>query len=111
VLVDDNAYSFGPVRRWSWAHHIRAVLPCRADQPHTNARCRARFDKALYRQRNFIERAIRHLQGNRAIGTRYDKLAVNYLSLVQVARVHSYQRHLHPSDRAQGLVPGKHCWC
>ena len=78
---------------------MRAVLPCRADQPRANARCRARFDKKLYRERNVIERAVGYLKENRAIGTRYDKLASNYLAMVQVALISSYLRHLHPSDR------------
>ncbi|MCY0996732.1 transposase [Myxococcus sp. MISCRS1] len=100
VLVGDRGYSFGPVRRWARAHHMRAVLPSRADPPRFNARCRARFDLALYRQSNVIERAVGHLKDKRAVGTRYDKLAVNDLSMVQVARIRSYLRHLHPSDRA-----------
>ncbi|MFY1830313.1 IS5 family transposase [Myxococcus fulvus] len=100
VLVGDKGYSFGPVRRWARAHHVRAVLPSRSDQPRVNARCRAQFDPSLYRQRNVIERAVGHLKDKRAIGTRYDKLAVNYLAMVQVALICSYLRHLHPSDRA-----------
>ncbi len=98
--MSDKAYSFGPVRRWARAHHVRAVLPCRADQPLANARCRARFDKELYRQRNIIESSVGHLKEPRAIGTRYDTLAVNYVAMVQVALIHSCLRHLHPSDRA-----------
>jgi transposase len=100
VLVADKAYSFGKVRRWARAHHVRAVLPSRADQPRVRARTRARFDRNLYRRRNIIERTIGHMKDKRAVGTRYDKLALNYQAMVQAALIYSYLRRLHPSDRA-----------
>jgi transposase len=75
------------------------MLPRWANQGCFNARCHTRFVPALYRQRNIIERAIGHLKDKRAIGTRYDKLALNDQSLVQVALIF-YFRHLHPLDRA-----------
>ncbi|WAS89511.1 MULTISPECIES: IS5 family transposase [unclassified Corallococcus] len=100
TLVADKGYSFEAVRTWARKHHVRAMLPRRADQTRFNARCRTHFDPALYRQRNVIERAIGHLKDKRAIGARYDKLALNYLALVQVALIFSYLRHLHPSDTA-----------
>ena len=100
VLVSDKSYSYGPVRRWASRHHIRAVLPKREDQPHFNKRSRGHFDKRLYRERHRVECAVGLLKACRAIGTRYDKLAVNYQAMVQVALIHIYLRHLHPSDRA-----------
>lgn len=99
VLVGDKGYSFGPVRRWARRHHIRTVLPLREDQPRFNRRSRTHFNRRLYRERHQVECAVGFLKECRAIGTRYDKLAVNYLAMVQVALIHIYLRHLHPSDR------------
>jgi transposase len=79
---------------------MRYVLPSRADQHRVRARTRARFDKKLYRRRNVIERTIGHLKDKRAVGTRYDKLALNYQAMVQAALIYFYLRSLHPSDTA-----------
>jgi hypothetical protein len=43
---------------------------------------------------------VGHLKEIRAITTRYDKLTVNYVAMVQVALVFSYLRHLHLPDSA-----------
>ena len=42
-------------------------------------------DRALYRQRNRIERMFGHLKINRAIATRYDQLANRFLGMVDTA--------------------------
>jgi transposase len=42
-------------------------------------------DRALYKQRNRIERMFGQLKINRAIATRYDQLAETFLSVVHVA--------------------------
>ncbi|NPC75439.1 transposase [Corallococcus exiguus] len=83
MLVADKGYNFDLVRRWAGTRHIRDILPCRSDQPLFNAHCRSRFEPALYHQPNIIERAVGHLKDKRAIGTRYDNLAVNYLERVR----------------------------
>jgi transposase len=52
----------------------------------TRAR-RRRIDRALYRQRYLVELFFHHLKRFRAIATRYDKTARNFLALVQLACV------------------------
>ena len=42
-------------------------------------------DFALYKERNLIERFFNKLKNFRAIATRYDKLARNFLSAAQLA--------------------------
>ena len=42
-------------------------------------------DFALYKERNLIERFFNKLKNFRAIATRYDKLARNFLSATQLA--------------------------
>ena len=39
----------------------------------------------MYRERNSIERMIGHLKINRAIATRYDKLARSFLDALRIA--------------------------
>ena len=41
-------------------------------------------DFALYRERNLIERFFNKIKHFRAIATRYDKLATNFLAAVQL---------------------------
>ncbi len=78
----DKAYSFARVRSWLRRRHIEPVIPTRKDQPRQEG-----FDKASYRQRNIIERAIGWFKWCRALATRYDKLAVNYVALWIVANI------------------------
>jgi transposase len=56
------------------------VIPTRKDQPRHES-----FDKASYRQRNRVERVVGHYKECRALGTRYEKLAVDYVALWMVA--------------------------
>jgi transposase len=42
-------------------------------------------DFALYKERNLVERFFNRLKNFRAIATRYDKLAQNFLSATQLA--------------------------
>ena len=45
------------------------------------------FDRAAYKRRNIIERAIGRLKDWRRIHTRYDKLARNFASAVAIAAI------------------------
>jgi transposase len=78
----DKGYSYGWVRDWLSRRHIGPVIPTRKDQPRQED-----FDKASYRRRNVIERAISWFKWRRALATRYDKLAVNYVAEWMVANI------------------------
>jgi transposase len=80
--VGDKGYSYTPVRDWLRRHHIHAVIPTRKNQPREE-----NFDKATYRRRNRIERAVGWFKWCRALATRYDKLAVNYSALWVIANI------------------------
>jgi transposase len=56
------------------------VIPRRANEPQQRT-----FDREAYRERNRIERLINRLKQNRAIATRYDKLAVSYHAMLTFA--------------------------
>ena len=46
-----------------------------------------KLDKAVYRQRNHVERLFRRLKGFRRVFTRYDKLDVLFRSFVTFALI------------------------
>jgi transposase len=58
------------------------VIPTRKNQPRDES-----FDKATYRQRNIIERMVGWFKECRRLGTRYEKLAVNYMAFWLVAMI------------------------
>jgi transposase len=78
----DKAFSCPRIRTWLRRHRIVGVIPTRADE-----RPDAAFDRACYRRRNIIERVVGWYKECRALGTRYEKLAVNYLALWMVAMI------------------------
>lgn len=79
-VVGDKGYRSRTVRRYLRRRGIGAVIPRRADEPRQR-----QFDRAAYRQRNRIERLLNRLKQNRAIATRYDKLADSYHALLTFA--------------------------
>ncbi len=93
----DKGYSFARVRAWVRRRHIEPVIPTRIDQPRD-----PHFDKTAYRRRNIIERAIGWFKWCRALATRYDKLAVNYVALWIIANIQFLLRK-YPSELGIGL--------
>jgi transposase len=93
AVAGDKAYSFPRLRRWLRAHHVKAVIPERRDQRDRRARRPGRpphFNRAAYRQRNVIERAVGWLKERRRLATRYEKLAIQYLALLYVGLIEKY---------------------
>src|SRR5262245_45032044 len=88
AAAGDKGYSYRGVRGWLRRRHIGPVIPTRKDQPRD-----AGFDKATYRRRNIIERVVGWFKWCRALATRYDKLAVNYVALWIIANIQSLLRH------------------
>jgi transposase len=82
AVAGDKGYSFPSLRRYLRRRGIRAVIPCKSDQP-----CQRSFDKAAYRERNQVERSINRLKGWRRVATRYEKRDVNYLAMVTIAAI------------------------
>lgn len=93
AVAGDKGYSYARVRRYLRRRRIKAVIPTRKDQ-----RRRPGFDKEAYRGRNVVERCINWLKESRALATRFDKLAVNYLATVKLAILQQYLRKLAPID-------------
>ena len=93
AVAGDKGYSYARIRRYLRRRKIKAVIPTRKDQ-----RRRPRFDREAYRRRNVVERCVGWLKESRAVATRFDKLAVNYLATVKLAMLQRYLRILTPND-------------
>ena len=97
ALAGDKGYSYPTVRAWLRRRGVRAVIPERADQARQRARRggrRAAFDRAAYRRRSAIECTVGALKEARAVATRYEKLAIHYLALVQISMIRFLVRRL-----------------
>jgi len=79
----DKGYSAAFVRDWLQRRHIDDVIPTPKNQERQED-----FDKATYRRRNIIERAVGWFKWCRALAFRFDKLAVNYVALWIIANIH-----------------------
>ena len=87
ILLADRAYDSDTLRteldeRGAWAN-IKP-MPGRVNVP--------AFSPFLYRYRNLVERFFNKLKHFRAIATRYEKHAANYLALVKLAAIRIWLR-------------------
>ena len=93
AVAGDKGYSYERIRGWLKQRGIEAVIPNRRNQPSV------RINKRKYKGRNVVERCIGWLKCCRRIGTRYEKLATHFLSMVKLAMIQRCLRILDPSDR------------
>ena len=87
-VVADKGYSSMKIRAYLRRRGIKAAIPERIDQINGRLRrgeSRCRLDRAAYRRRNVIERCFNRLKHNKALATRYDKLARHYQAMVTLA--------------------------
>jgi transposase len=90
-VVGDKAYSSEAVRTAISARGSVAIIPRRSNQKQEYY-----FDKELYRGRNVVERSIGWLKERRSLGTRYCKLAVNFLAMLMIGCIQQYLKILEP---------------
>lgn len=79
-LLADKGYNADAIHADLADRKIEAVIPGRS-----NRRVKIEHNRALYKQRNRIERMFGQLKINRAIATRYDHLANSFLGMVHIA--------------------------
>jgi transposase len=86
LLVGDKGYSYPTVRRLLARCGITAVCPRRTNQRPRDHRYRL-FDRAVYRERNRVERLINQLERHRRVATRCEKRAAHYHAMLVVASI------------------------
>jgi transposase len=74
VLISDKGYDAN--------YMIEAAESLNAHPVRFNRKTPREYDKALYKERNFIERMFNKIKHFRSVATRYDKLAISFLSFV-----------------------------
>ena len=79
-LVADKGYDSQALREWLEARGNQAVIP-----PRKNRKIQYDYDKAIYRQRNVIERMFCRLKDWRRIATRFDRNIKNFMSAIALA--------------------------
>ena len=92
-LAGDKGYSYRHLRQWLHRRKITPVIPQRSNQVGRAGGCR-QFDREAYRGRNVVERCVGWLKECRRIGTRFEKLAVNFLAMLHLAMIQRYLRRL-----------------
>lgn len=94
----DKGYSCQRIRDWLSDHGIKAVIPHK-DNEQARYDGRVKFDKAAYRRRSIIENVIGWLKECRRVATRFEKLAINFQAMLQLAMIQNCLK-IAFSDRA-----------
>lgn len=97
-LAGDKAYNAKRIRAWLAERWIEPVVARQKSE--RVAGDEDDFDRETYRRRGVIECCIGWLKERRALATRFEKLAVNFLGTVRLAIILRYLRLLDSSDRA-----------
>ena len=92
-LAGDKAYSVRRIRDWLSEQNIEPVIPHR-DHEAARHDPATWFDKWAYRGRCVAEQCVGWLKEFRRIGTRFEKLAVNFHGMLQLAMIRRYLRLL-----------------
>jgi len=87
IVLADKAYDADRIRASLRERGAMANIP-----PKSNRRWKPYFSTWLYRQRNLVERFFSKLKHFRRVATRYDKLAENFLAMVQLASMRLWLR-------------------
>jgi transposase len=79
AVIADKGYDADPLVKTIEDSGAQAVIP-----PRSNRLVKRNFDRHLYQDRNLIERFFNRLKQFRRIASRYDKLASNFFSFLNL---------------------------
>ena len=79
AVVGDKGYDADEFVGIIEAQGAQAVIPPRKHRTHPRD-----YDRHLYKDRNLVERFFNRIKQFRRIATRYEKLAQNFLSMIQL---------------------------
>ncbi|MEW5963888.1 MAG: IS5 family transposase [Pseudomonadota bacterium] len=92
VVIADKGYDADSVRSCIRAQGAIPNIPNRS-----NRKKKYRWKKAIYRERNLVERFFNKLKQFRRIATRYDKLGATFLAFIRLASVRIFLRSIEPT--------------
>ena len=92
-LAADKGYSVRRVRDWLRVRGIKPIIPHKSNE-RACGDGRVKFDRLAYRQRHVVEQCVGWMKESRRVGTRFDKLAVNFHGMLQLAMIHRYLKLL-----------------
>ncbi len=80
AVIADKGYDTNEIRTLVRTKRMKAVIPAKCNRNH-----QFRHDKALYAQRNRIERCFGKLKLHRRIATRFDRNDAHFISFLYLA--------------------------
>ena len=85
-MAGDKAYSSNSIREFLEDRGIDAIIPHK-DNEKARHDPDVKFDKETYKRRSIVEQSIGWLKECRRIGTRFERLAINFLAMVKLAMI------------------------
>jgi transposase len=89
IVIADKGYDADGIRI-----HIREQGAIPNIPNRSNRKTKYRWTKAIYRERNHVERFFNKLKHFRHIATRYDKLGANFLAFTKLACMRIWLRSI-----------------
>jgi len=87
VILGDKAYDADWIRGRIESQGAAPNIPDKA-----NRKQRHCFSKALYKERNHVERFFNRIKHFRRVAMRFEKLAANYLAMIKLASIRVWLR-------------------
>ena len=88
VLVADRGYDSDKIREDIESRNALPMIPMRK-----NRKVRKVVDMTIYTLRNMVERCFNKLKNSRRLAPRYDKTAISFRGLIDIAGLRLCRRH------------------